>query len=584
MGEPRNRDLVYQDYYTEEDYSDVIMRLPDIIKDAEMKAAFVIEPTIYEKRDVMEEIKKFIRNKHRKVYGGTALNEAIKQINPEDAFYNEYSFSDIEFYSTTPKPDLVELCNLLHEKGYKYIRGSEAQHEETFTIFVNFQVYCDITYVPARVYNGIKTISIDGISYVHPHFMLIDYLRMINQPLTAASQRWEKAFKRMYLLLKNYPFEYFKGMLNIKKPLTEIQSYIDKIKNSFLLVKENQESCLLTGLDAYNFYIYNAMNDKTYSQMSRTSFNKKKISNMLTNVPYVEILTVSYRDTVERLYDFIKKIVPDPTKITIDEYFPLFQFTNNTVAIGYEGTIIVKIYEGDGFCVPTVKDNKQRMYGSYQYTLMSLLISKFNAHLDKNKEMYFNYSLAISNLVDARNTFLNNKKIGVINDTVFGEFRINCIGSTASYSMTGRLRAIKNAKAGKKPFRYAPDEFLNASSDTQEKFNNNLQKPTSGFKNTSGNKNTTGKNLLFKIDFENNLVQNYQADSDDAEQDRIKNIVNGDSGVGGVGNGVDGVGNGVNDVGLDIDPDNKSDNLDTVFKSDTESANTETSNTETSVF
>ena len=88
-------------------------------------------------------------------------------------------------------PDLVELCNL-YENKYKYIQRKGAQHEETYKIFVNFK-YCDISYVPLRIYNGIKTIVIDGINYTHPHFMLIDYLRMFNDPMNAA-WRWEKLF------------------------------------------------------------------------------------------------------------------------------------------------------------------------------------------------------------------------------------------------------------------------------------------------------------------------------------------------------------------------------------------------------
>lgn len=517
MSESKNRKPVFQDYYTDEDYADVMLQLPGIIKDAEKKAGEVIEPTIYEKREIMAEIKNFIRENHRKVYGGTALNEAIKLVNPDDAFYDDTVFSDIEFYSTTPIPDLVDLCNILHEKGYKYVVGNEAQHEETFTIFVNFQVYCDITFVLPKVYNGIKTMTIDGIDYVDPHFMLIDYLRMINQPLTAAAQRWEKAFKRMFILLKNYPFEYFDKQIKIKKPVNEIQTYMDRIKKDFITDEAVQKTCLIMGFDAYNFYIRYAMGDRSVEKMARTTYNPDKLEKMIVNVPYMEFITVSYRDTVEKFYNFFRTIVADPKLITFDEYFPLFQFTNYSVVINYRGMPVAKFYEGDGFCIPNVKTSRNYMYVSYQYILMYMLINKFNSFLDKDREMYFNYGIAISNLVDARNIFLTKKNIGVINNTPFGEFRVNCVGSTVSFSREGRLRNIEKNKLGKKPFRYQPESFFGSSAESQAKFD----PKRFGFKNTSGNKIMVEKNILFKFDADGNIIKDSPPKESNTEQERI---------------------------------------------------------------
>lgn len=201
MAESKNRKPIFQDYYTEEDYDSIKEVLPDIIKQIERKAAEILEPTIYEKREVMADIKNFIRDKKRKVYGGTAINELIKAVNPKDAIYDEMIFSDIEFYSPTPVQDLVELTNLLYRKGYKYVVGREAQHEETYSVFVNFQLYCDISYIPTRVYHGIQTKELDGIHYAHPHFIYIDMLRIVNDPINAGAQRWEKTFDRMFKLL-----------------------------------------------------------------------------------------------------------------------------------------------------------------------------------------------------------------------------------------------------------------------------------------------------------------------------------------------------------------------------------------------
>lgn len=521
MEESRSRKAVFQDYYIEEDYNEVITKLPDIIKEVVRKAGEVMEPTITEKREIMEVIKDFIRMKGRKIYGGTAINETIKVKNPDDAIYDEYTFSDIEFYSSTPVMDLVELTNELYNKGYKFVVGQEAVHEETYTIFVNFQVYCDITYVPVRIYNGIKTIIIDGINYVDPHFILIDQLRIINQPLTAAEQRWEKTFKRLYKLLKNYPFEYFDRSIKIQKPTDEITSYISKIKSEFMSIGEIQNTCLISGFEAFNFYIKHALFDRKVEQMARTAQKSNKLSSFIVNVPFIELISVSYRDTVERLYNFIKKNVVNPEKITIEEYYPLFQFTGYSIVFMYDQIPIAKIYDADGFCVPNVKTTIGYMYVSYQYILMIMLINKFRAHLDKNKEMYFNYGIAISNLVTARNEYLSKRDLGVINNTIFSEFRIPCIGTTVNTLRVSKLRNLERYKQGKIPFRYSPDHFFSQSKESQAKFDPSKHI----FKNTSGNKILNHKNLLFKINDDGNIVKNeiHEATNldDQTEFDRV---------------------------------------------------------------
>ncbi len=158
----------------------------------------------------------------------------------------------------------------------------------------------------------------------------------------------------------------------------------------------------------------------------------------------------------------MKSIVGDPKKLSLDEYFPLFQFNSYSTVINYDSKPVVRILEADGFCVPSIKTTKGYMYVSYQYLLMDFFIDKFRAHLDKDKEMYFNYGTAISNLITARNIYLTSKKLPVINSSVFGEFKVGCVGSTASYTRVSQLRNFERFQKGKNPFRYTLNSsFLN---------------------------------------------------------------------------------------------------------------------------
>lgn len=517
-----SKDKKYQDYYTEDDYNKVLAQLPDIVKMASDKAQEVMEPTIYEKKEVTELIYNFIKIKKRKIYGGTAMNAILKESNPKECFYAETEFADIDFYSPKPVFDLVELTNQLYEKGYKFVQGREAQHDESFSIYVNMHLYCQISYVPTRVYMGIQTININGLLYTHPHFMYIDQLRMFNDPMNSA-WRWEKAFKRTYLLLKYYPFEYYNKKIQIKAPLQPVLDYVQKIKNEYMMLEHVQTKCMISGFDAYNFFIKHAANDNSVEKMARTNYNTSgnRLLELLVIVPYMELISVNYKDTVKTTYQFLQKIVDDKTLLSVDEYFPLFQFMNHMVVIKYSGQPIVKIYESDGMCVSMLKTTKGYSYVSYQYLLMFTMINKFRAHLDENKEMYFDYSTMLSNLIKARNIYLSGNNLNVINNTVFGEFKISCMGTTMSFLRAGQIRRMERLSKGHAAqFTYEPKRFLDKTIESPPKF-----EPTkTQFRNTAGNIITKPKFLMFGIDKDGNIFDKSEIEEYDTESDKDSEI------------------------------------------------------------
>lgn len=520
----KNRKLIFQDYYTDADLDQVLNELPGIADRAHKAALEVMEPTLTEQKEVNKFILDYLRKKKcGKVYGGTAMNAVLGE--KGDKIYDECEIADIDFYSPTPIQVLVDLCNELHENGYKYVQGREAQHDESYSIFANMQLYCQISYVPVRVYHGIKTIEVDGIHYVHPHFALIDQLRMFNDPMNSA-WRWEKAFKRVYLLLKHYPFEYYNQSLQINKPSGKVSKYIDKIKTDFLSTPDSQNDCLITGFEAYNFFIKHAANDRNAEKMARTTYNTSgnQLLELISQVPFTELITINYTRTVRQMFEFLKGIVEDKKLLTVDEYFPLFQYSNYMVVINYDGEPIVKIYDSEGMCVPNIRTTKKYAYVSFQYLMMFVMINKFRAHLDKNKDMYFNYGILLSNLVKARNIYLTENGLGVINKSVFGEFKISCVGKTVSMLRVSQLRKMERIGKGKNPqFFYIPQRFLDKTTEPP-KFD-----PTKHvFRNTSGNKITNARNLMFKIDDTGNLVEikdveEAYSDSNEVKQDAEKN-------------------------------------------------------------
>jgi hypothetical protein len=488
------RPVVHDDYYTEGDYEKISAELPKIVNLAMKRAGEILEPTIHERKLVREVIREFIKSKGRPIYGGSAINELLLRENPAAAIYDEYTYKDIEFYSFEPVKDLVELSNILYSANFKYVTTQEAQHEETYNLFVNFKLYCDITYCPKWVYQGIQTIDIDGIKYVHPHFILIDQIRIFNQPLTAAEERWEKTFNRMYLLMKYYPLNYYDKRINLIKNQNS-----DVIKSIKKYIEENEIICsssVISGFHAYNYYIKYAI-EKNNNKVQA----KKDLSKYFTDPSILEIQSVNYKNTVSSIYTFLLQQVGSEN-ISLDEYSPLFQFSGHSVVIKINDIPVTRIFNCDGSCIPNFKIKSGLMYVSYQYLLANLLISKFREHLNKNKDMYFNFGTALSNLVFTRNYFLASNDLEVINDTIFGEFKISCVGKTESFFRVGRLRTIEKNSCGKSFFRYTPEYYFSLDKEAQDKFDPGKHK----FKNTSGNIITDNKYKMFKIDPNTHLI------------------------------------------------------------------------------
>ena len=104
-------------------------------------------------------------------------------------------------YTSKQVDSCAELCNILFDKGFKYVVGKDAIHKETYKLTVNLIDYCDITYVPKNIYNRMPFKEINGFNLIEPSFMTIDYLRMLSDPINSY-WRIEKSFKRS----SNYPF------------------------------------------------------------------------------------------------------------------------------------------------------------------------------------------------------------------------------------------------------------------------------------------------------------------------------------------------------------------------------------------
>lgn len=517
-GGNRNKGRQVLPLYTRDDFVEVTEKLPEIIQEAVISAGEILEPTIHERERVREVILNWIRANGRKVYGGTALNEAIKKKCPKDAFYDINTQKDIEFYSPTPRPDIIEICAELHRKGFKYVTASAANHEGTYSIFANFQLYSDVTFMPAFVYNSVQTVEIDGIKYVHPHFALIDQLKIFCQPLTAAEMRWEKTFKRLYLVLKHYPFFYEDGKIDLDAPKPEIAEMLRSIRMDFLPdeTKESHTSCLISGYQAYNFFIRHSASDRNVEQPSRAIAGTTDMKALVVNVPYLDLVSVNYVTCTKEIYAHLKSIAPEPEKLSWTEFHPFFSLIGNSTQFCYDGKPVVRVWDSDGLCIPKIDVNSGCMYVSFTYILMFMLILKFRAFLEQNNRAFNNYKIAISNLIIARNNYLDKHKLGVINDSVFGEFRVGCVGSTMTFHRENQLKTAIRYQKNKKPkWRFDPAPYMNEKGQIDLPFDPSKWR----HQNISGNKITGARYYKVDLDGERGDLSSDSEEATDSEDE-----------------------------------------------------------------
>jgi hypothetical protein len=117
--------------YRQIDVDSILKNIDTIETDAKTIYLNSYEPTMSEINNVYKDIINFIKEKNRIVYGGYAQNSLIRVKNKDDVFYRDSDVADIEFYTPDPVGDLIDICDMLYKKQYKYVEGKEGVHNES---------------------------------------------------------------------------------------------------------------------------------------------------------------------------------------------------------------------------------------------------------------------------------------------------------------------------------------------------------------------------------------------------------------------------------------------------------------------
>jgi len=161
----------------------------------------VHEPRV---QQIIAVVEKFLRDKGRICYGGTAINNILP---PEEQFYEkEVEFPDYDFFSPDPVDDAKNLADIYVAQGLKHVEAKAGVHAGTFKVFVEFLPVADITFLPPELYGalGKDAITVKGIRYAPPNYLRMAMYLELSRPRGDVG-RWEKVTKRLALLNRSYP-------------------------------------------------------------------------------------------------------------------------------------------------------------------------------------------------------------------------------------------------------------------------------------------------------------------------------------------------------------------------------------------
>lgn len=514
--------------YTDNDSKLLVERVEQIISDADAISSKLIKPTIDDLWEIVFTVRDFVREKKRKIYGGFALNKLIEDVYPDDKFYKDDDIKswDIDFYSPNPIGDAKEIANRLHAKGFSYVQAREAQHEETYKIFAETNDCADITFVPKNVYNKIPYKEVQGLTLAGPHFMLIDYFRVLSDPLTSYF-RLEKTFTRLCLMLKHYPLPINTSSIDIVPPDRDLNIAFHAV-HTFLT---NRQTTVVIGMYAYNHLIRESKINERSKLKRATAGRQNTDRSAKTKIDYVdvnyyEVLSSEYKKDAKELILALREKFPSSgeTRVTYRENYPFFQYLGYSVDILFDNEIICRLYHYNGKCTPYFdvpslyfkKSGYDTEKGAIRIGTLSVLmlynlvnIMRARTNEDNNtKNLY--YTL-ISHIIEMKNYYFERTGKNIFDVSLFQEFILRCVGTTVSAQMEKAIRIDKKIKAGKRyTWSYNPANEKDRTSTVKYEFKKSSGDPI----NNANNK---------KIDL-TTIEQNEDIDNLDDEVDNVEDV------------------------------------------------------------
>ncbi len=179
-----------------------------------------------------EIVKQFIINNKLVIYGGTAIDFALRlkgdKIYPDDML----KVPDLDFYSPTNVEHSYQLADILFMRGYRDVRAINAQHTETMRVDLGDNHWiADISYRPRDIFDKLPYLEYNGMRVIHPDFQRVDVHSSLsfpydNAPREVIFERWNKDIKRFNKLVAHYPITAPTAMVPTRPTTTGLKGYV----------------------------------------------------------------------------------------------------------------------------------------------------------------------------------------------------------------------------------------------------------------------------------------------------------------------------------------------------------------------
>jgi len=177
----------------------------------------------------IEIVKQFIAEKNLIIYGGSAIDYALRlkgdKIYPDDTLV----VPDLDMYSPDSVADSYKLADLLYNAGFEQARAICAEHIETMRVdVVDNNFIADISYRPQAIFDTLPYLNYNGMRVIHPLFQRIDMHAALSFPFDYVPRevffaRWQKDITRFNILDKYYPVEVPEHTLELRNVTVSAQ-------------------------------------------------------------------------------------------------------------------------------------------------------------------------------------------------------------------------------------------------------------------------------------------------------------------------------------------------------------------------
>lgn len=388
--------------YSSKDLKVILKNVDNIQKNGSIAQLKYVEPNLEERIKIIKIILEFIKYKKLIIYGGYAMHFYLN----ETIYDMKSKFPDIDIYSSDPVNDIIELSNIIKKKYPHFnIISKEVFHKDTFSLYVNYVNYLDITYVSKQILNHLKINKYKDFYLIHPSLIILDLFRQFNDPLISY-WRLDKSFHRFYYLNEKFNIlDYFSK--EKKSEYKNTLEYLDeKLFNKIKKIIDKKDILYL------GFYCYRLF--------TGNKFNK---------IPYFEIFSFDYDNDINYFLKNLKLIFK---KVRMIKYYPFFQHVNKkTMFYNENNKLILIIYDHDNKCIPYFNTKSDEKFISYLYFIqITFSLYLYYDYMDNIKYKDYMKKMIINMIILKNEFFEKNKNINILDKSVFQQFTINCKGTT----------------------------------------------------------------------------------------------------------------------------------------------------------